>query len=251
MERAFAAVLLVLTLGCRGVEKYPEYFWEPPDGEPTTDGGSPVRTDGGSPVRRVTVSGQVLDSSSTALEGMTFCVYEEGPESCVTTGADGRYSLTLPADTNTGLLGEKAGYPKLFRLLRLSGNRVLTTLVAANDTEAAVNYTTMGAAYPLGEDGALTISAADPATCSALSPSAGVGPIYLNEYGAPDLALIAMSTSHTATFAKLPPGDYEGDVRHPSMICSVADGWGWPSNTHSFRARVLAGYETFIAPWCH
>jgi hypothetical protein len=193
------------------------------------------------------------------LVGVEVCAAGRDDVPCAATAADGVVTLDLPAESELMLgctiathvttymtitTGRDDYDANVFMLLNLGAANALRTLSGAPDNPA--KGIVIGNVY---EDLAQRDQRVAGATY-ALSPAAGIGPVYGGEGGFPDPALTQSTIGGPGVIFDLDPGETTVTLSHSSRTCE--GGFGWPTESAtSLRTRVFAGgmsTVTFVCP---
>lgn len=222
----------------------------------------------------VTVAGTVVEfekgkgfanGASPGLEGVEVCVHEMSEVPCVTTDANGKFTLKdLPTEEPYLLTFEKEGYQSAARdqipavanvtiyepHTRLTKNDLAEAdaKVIGVTPDAAKGGIAFGAVvnndagvespFAFTIAGMLKLIFLEGYTVS-LEPDAGTGPIYRDADEEPDLSLDASSEAGWGSFVDLPPGTYTVTFDIPDQTCTPAE------------VDVIAGYVTTnVGPDC-
>ena len=214
-------------------------------------------------------AGEKVDGASLAnlppLAGVQVCVYQNSSFPCVTTQADGTFTLPgLPVRTQLTLALTKSGY--LSYLLPIA--------TASTDTDERNNPVIMSPsgqtpAVPVAVDGqnkgsisafAVNIGGTNQnvfamvpgVTQVTLSPASGNGPYFVNdmtnEYDYSATSFVGTQ----AVYFNVDPGTYTLTYANSTNDCEPVSfpfaGFGWPLTTpaHSIKIVVAAGYVTGI-----
>jgi len=232
----------------------------------STDGGAGDATSDAS-----SDAGDGGDGAAPPLPGVQVCLYQNSTFPCVTTQADGTFTMTgLPLRTNLALTFTKSGYLSYLRPFttasaNMDGRDLPQQMApATGDYYAptglafAVDSQTKGQIQAFAVD-LSSLPAADsgtgfrgaPNTSVTLSPMSGNGPFFLNNQFQYDLSATTFE-SINATYFNIAPGTYTLTYANPNYDCEpvnfpfARDGWPLMTPAHSVQIVVAAGYITGI-----
>ena len=197
------------------------------------------------------------------LPGVTVCVYQNSTIPCVTSQADGTFTLPgLPIRSDLVLTLKKSGYNSYLLPIETAStdtdersNPVFMTKPSADPPAIGVpvDFTNKGVidAFAVVISGAdMNVFSATSGTSVSMAPVSGNGPYYLGNNG---IALDAGTfQSSTALFYNVDPGTYTLTYANPAYDCEPISfpfgGFGFPVTTpaHSLKLIVAAGYVTGI-----
>jgi hypothetical protein len=201
--------------------------------------------------------GQVFDSmSNDRYSGVRVCVRGRGMSfPCVTTGADGVYSLRVPHDENIVVVWS-AGLPAVFPALMhinvsVGRNRWNLALLRASTipllgqlVQTPIDASKGQVTFTAGDD---QLNGASGVRAS-LSPMSGVGPIYLGNNRFPDLAMTATGTLGTGFFVNVNPGTARVGGTSPNHTCAP---WELGVNVGgNWEVPVVAGHMSVVVFRC-
>jgi hypothetical protein len=201
------------------------------------DSGSGHEDGGGDGGRRDTIMLTLLLSGS-ALQGFVFCNTDAEALGCATSGADGRVTLEVPADSDVALTVDRDGYlPLLFHRRTGSEDASEGLLPLPDDSRRTATEEALGFELEAGKGVAVVnVTGGVGGTVSA-SP---VGPrtyYWMSGIPVPDATTIA---SAAAAWYNLDPGDYEFTVEVPDKDCTVYEASWAGDEPNVVRARVVA-----------
>jgi len=200
-------------------------------------------------VQTVKLSGGQADWKGNMLTGVSVCLYENGKKSstCVQTDANGKFVIEVPANTESGIFVEKAGYEKVLFPFVLTQDYDSGSGGIYDDAKAAAEYGKVGSVYPPVGKGHIAVTAPAGATFSIL-PSGGIGPHYAGSGDSMDPTLTSMQFVGWGMVFDLAPGIYEVTCEKQGTTCTAPD--SWPSKTHTARLPVVAGYFSQVDCSC-
>jgi hypothetical protein len=205
----------------------------------------------------LTYTGVLVDgTNNTPIAGVQIC-FTNLELACVTTGADGRYSIGgLPVNTKVEAEATKEGYiPILTNFITRDVNFEIS---AQMFPPAAVELAVLaaGATYD-AEAGGLLVRVYDPA----ISPTAGLAGVSIDTlpndtdgpYYGDGLAFSAEADATTADgnaiFSALDAGSYALTFSSASHDCPGT--FLWKDQAGRVEAKVKAGYVTYLYVDCH
>jgi hypothetical protein len=224
---------------------------------------------------RTTVDWRVVkqgdpNAPSPGLAGVKVCVDGHAEVSCVTTDAQGDFSLGfLPDGSEIVLVLEKDGYVPTLKPIT-TGYTDTTVAQPITMYRAADLPTNLGFAVDAKGAGSIdflvivrpqddaVLAGPLPGAVAALSPAAGESAVYFGTPGVLDPTLkatlssggnFALGTASSGRFFNVPPGDYTLTFTPPpkyrcSSFASPAD-WGFPvPDQPAVRVPVREGYNT-------
>jgi hypothetical protein len=247
------------------------------DGGPTeagaSDAGDAGPTDGGAIDDAAAEAGVddasgKVDGASLAnlppLPGVTVCVYQNSAIPCVTTQADGTFSLPgLPVRTDLVISLTKTGYNSYLLPIETAStdmdgrsNPVFMTPPSAAPPAIGVpvDFTTKGiiTAFAVAVGGAnMNVFSGIGGTQVALAPANANGPYYVDSDNQIELAATSFVDT-TALFYNVDPGTYTLTYASSGYDCEPISfpfgQFGFPVTTplHSLKIVVAAGYVTGI-----
>jgi hypothetical protein len=197
------------------------------------------------------------------------CLYQNGAKTsqCTTTSATGVFSIVIPAKVEVAVLIEHADMESLVIPVKLGPGVTwnLGTFHIDSVSHASGNFAKLGLSYPPAGKGYFAFNS-QPGAKVALTPTAGVGPIYCDAKDVIDLAATSITAVNGwgvdggvcdhlgwAGWFDLAPGVYEFKVTAPglAMFCShTTPGWPPTSAAATVRGPVLAGYATWLNADC-
>ena len=221
-------------------------------------------TDAGETDAGETDAAQGVDlGTAPPLAGAQVCVYHMSAFPCVTTAADGTFTISgLPIRADLVLALTKSGYTSILQPFETAstdmdgrGNPILMdrpdpTFVPPGVTVDATKG--IISAFAVGDapgDGGSFVGI--PGTTIALSPMSGSGPFYTSAMGGIDPAATSFETSG-AYYFNVAPGTYTLTYTSSTFDCEPISfpfgEFGFPVTTpaHSLKLIVAAGYTTGI-----
>jgi hypothetical protein len=243
-------------------------------GNKGTGGSSNAHSDAGSKVFKLawaTKDGSVSppdsgvpDAGFTAprLAGVKVCVYQHPEIACVTSAADGTFTLEgLAPLTNLILTFDKTGYAKASKSIQTASTDMqITTPIdmfaegsidktvdggALDSTKGSVFFFTIGPVPGSADQNAFQGLAGATVT---IAPVKGSGPFYIGKNGKTIDKALTQTLSGTGYFYNLDPGDYTLTFDDSAVDCEPislgASAWGIPvpATPHSVKFTVLANY---------
>jgi hypothetical protein len=198
------------------------------------------------------------------LAGVSVCVYQNAAIPCVTTDANGIFTISgLPAVSNMALTFHRDGYVPVLTAIAtpntdidgLSGAGsplLMTSSTVPSKTPVPVDIATKGVVTVIaiipGSSGRPTDSTGDVGAKISLSPMTGNGPYFLDQT---NTAFVPSATSmvyEAAVYFNLDPGDYEITIDDPNHSCSPLSPllglYGYPAPPTSVKFPIVAGYGT-------
>lgn len=226
----------------------------------------------------VTVAGKVVDVTTSdatknfdatqypALSGVEVCVYGDSSIPCVTTDANGEYTITgVPAgmDFYLSYTGKDANgadlEATLYAIVGAAAGATVTPPAILMTTQAFTDsWGTQGGVTPDATKGIILFGATTLGPSSTpfhetfgttelyylegysvtLSPAATAGPVFTSETWTPDPTLTVSSAAGWGFFLAA-PGTYTLTITHPGMTCG------------SVTTKVVAGYSTtYVGTLC-
>jgi hypothetical protein len=230
------------------------------------DGATPSAADGGADAATVVDASDTDGMSLTnlpPLPGVQVCVYQNDAIPCVTTQADGTFTLPgLPVRSDLVLTLKKDGYESYLLPIETAStdtdersNPVFMTRPSPQPPAIGVpvDFTNKGVidAFAVIISGAdMNVFTPTMGTSVTISPTTANGPYYLGDNG-PVLDAGTFQGS-TALFYNVDPGTYTLTYANPDFDCEPISfpfgGFGFPVTTppHSVKVVVAAGYVTGI-----
>jgi hypothetical protein len=185
--------------------------------------------------------------NNTPLVGARVCIVDRPEIACVTTDANGAYTLTMPAWTAPADIAfnvTAAGYLGFTGLVHETPGSVTWLSAELYDDTGATQYLTTraGFTYPAAGKAFVQVAvfrqsggAAQGLTVTISPP--GVGPVYLDKNGIPDPTLTAITTDGYLLFANLTPGPVEITFSDPACTPAPVATDGWVSS----KPNAVAG----------
>jgi len=244
MRTVVALLTIFFQLGCTEGPSIPQLDLGKTDVGPKADRGRPS----------FSVTATLVDAAKVPLEKCSVCVLENNQKttSCTTSDSKGRFTISLPAETETGVIVEKQGViaPGLSPLWSKSTTQMIELggWMQVSEAQILAELTQVGVT-PSASKGLIVVNAVEGASF-ALVPPAGQGPFYADSKGVPDPSLTQLSATGWGMVADLAPGTYEILVTPPSGRACSREVLGWPSSSNTVRVPVLAGFGTQIYVPC-
>lgn len=207
------------------------------------------------------------DAATVPVVGAQVCVNGMASIPCAITDSSGKFTLSgLPPTTNVAVTVNATGYrsavlPISVGTTPMVGTTGPVSMLSAGDPDPSIgttiDWTDKGQVvfFVLGP-GALTPDSGpigDPGAMVTLSPSSGVGPLFLtdqNTFAADAQALIDVG----GAVYNVSPGSYTLAVNDPTGNCQPVlypfPGWGYPGTAHEVAFPVLEGYVTVVGEYC-
>jgi hypothetical protein len=222
--------------------------------------GTDAETDAGE-----TDAAQGVDlGTAPPLPGAQVCVYQMSAFPCVTTAADGTFTIPgLPIRADLVLAVTKSGYTSVLQPIETAstdmdgrGNPILLDRpdptfvppgVTVDSTKGIISAFAVGDA-PGNDSGSFV---GIPGTTVALSPMSGSGPFYTSAMGGIDPSATSFESSG-AYYFNVAPGTYTLTYTSSTFDCEPISfpfgEFGFPVTTpaHSLKIVVAAGYTTGI-----
>lgn len=225
----------------------------------TTDGGGAVggtsTTDAGP---ATTVAGRLVDllDNTKPVVGVQVCIFEDNSTPCVSTDANGDFTLTgVPSGVEILLEFTKSDYfPTLVTLTTEANPMSLGELLAPSKFAVGILGLAVGATVDPTK-GQLLFMAFTPATSgggltgeanvvATLDPKTGVGPYYFDANQQPDKTLTATTTTGAGVYANVDPGYAELTLSSFNKTCTrLPTAWAGSKPTAA-KVRIVAGYLT-------
>jgi hypothetical protein len=190
--------------------------------------------------KTIKYTGKHVDWKGKPLVGASVCLYDNGKKSsqCVLTDGTGAFTITIPANVESGLFFDMAGYERAIAPFVLTQDFTQPPGGIYDDATAKTEYGKVGSAYPPVGKGHIAVTGPTDATF-AIYPSGGIGPHYANAAGLMDPALTKMQFGWGMVF-DLAPGTYEVACTKTGLTCSAPN--AWPSKQYTARVPVVNGY---------
>jgi len=214
-----------------------------------------------------TDASEKVDGASLAnlppLPGVTVCIYQDPTTPCVTTQADGTFTMPgLPPRTDLVLSLVKSGYNSYLAPIETASTDmdgrnnplIMSPPGTAPNIGVAVDLQTKGIidAFAVSTSGAnMNVFAGTDATQITLTPASGNGPFFVNDNNQIDLSVTSFVGS-TAFYYNVAPGTYTLTYANTGYDCEPIlfpfGQFGFPVATpaHSLKVVVGAGYVTGI-----
>lgn len=211
--------------------------------------------------KTLTYTGRIVDAlDSKPLAGAEVCITSPAGIGCVTTNAEGTYTLSgLPQQTRVTATVKKA--PDYFpvnaafitRTNDFTINAVLlqTALVELAFTAAGITLdTTRGAILVRAYDPAIGLDSAVAGLTGEISPAnSGDGPIYNSADSIPSNAT-ETSSSGTWAVVNLEAGTYQVKTSGAGRTCPGTFHWPGQAGASWVETPVLAGHVTYVYVDC-
>ncbi len=199
-----------------------------------------------------------------SLAGVSVCVYQNRAIPCVTTDANGIFTISgLPASSEIALTFHREGYVPVLTAIATPNTNIdglsgagspllMASSTASSMTPVVIDVSNKGlvtvvAVIP-GASGKPTDATGDVGAKINLSPMTGNGPYFLDQTNA---AIVPSATSMVyegAVYFNLDPGDYEITIDDPDHSCSplspIIGLYGYPAPPTSVKFPIVAGYST-------
>jgi hypothetical protein len=200
--------------------------------------------------------------TSPPLSGVKVCVDQHPEIACVTSDANGNFTLLgVPPRTNLVLTCEKAGYVNASKSVQTSSTDVQESApidmfanhaspadtppagVTLDGTKGSVLFFALGPVPGSADPNAFGLLAGVSVT---LSPAAGKGPYFFGVGDKkPDLSL-TKTLGGAGLYYNVDPGDYTLTFDDPDYDCAAIGGgfggWGVPAPPNGVKFTVLAGH---------
>ena len=196
-----------------------------------------------------------------ALAGVQVCVWKRPDIPCAKSDNLGQYLLGgVPANSEIGITYELPGYLKDLTPFDTGTEDIVNVWTLAADADAKAFADVAGFTYPLGSTGMVFFRANGKGAADAggallsgakatITPSSGVGPVYVDPTSLPDKSLTATSSGQWGVFANVAPGDVEITITMPGKTCTKQTP-GWKSDTATARVPVIADYVVEVTASC-
>ncbi len=208
---------------------------------------------------KLTYTGRIVDALDSApLAGVEICITAPAGIPCVTTDAEGRYTIAdLPARTRvTATLDKDEYFPVHAAFITRDADFTIdavmlqTALVEVAFAAANVTFdTSKGAVLVRAYDPALGLSSAVAGLQGEITPDAGDGPIYNSADSIPTDAT-ETSTSGTWAVVNLDAGTYQLRTSGPGRTCPGTFHWPGQGGAGWIETPVLAGHVTYVYVDC-
>jgi hypothetical protein len=204
------------------------------------------------------------DGGYQSLAGVSVCVYQNTAIPCVTTDANGMFTISgLPAVSDIALTFRRDGYVPVLTAIAtpntdidgLSGAGsplLMASSTVPSMTPVSIDIANKGSVTVVavipGSSGRPTDSTGDVGAKISLSPMTGNGPYFLDQT---NTAIVPSATSMVyegAVYFNLDPGDYAITIDDPDHRCSplspLVGLYGYPAPPTSVKFPIVAGYST-------
>jgi len=230
----------------------------PLDMPAATDAGAAV--DAAFPMGTLTINGTITELTATGeggvIAGATICVIEPAGGPCVTSAADGTFTATgIPENTEMLIeITKDAFMPALATVTSGTIDVDFSYLIARRTTVATLGFVISETIMPtkgqiFAQIGAAGGGGAAGVTVT-LTPTSGAGPFYATAAGVPSRTLTETTTSGTAIFANVDPGDYVVTFSHATLTCTPT-GFAWAGTAaETTRLPVQADHITSTIVTC-
>ena len=197
------------------------------------------------------------------LSGVQVCIYQDSSFPCVSTQADGTFTMPgLPIRSDVVLSFTKSGYQSYLLPIETASTdmdggaaRIVMDLASTYVPPGVTYDATKGSVVAFavtegGPDGGSFVGVHD--TTIALSPMSGSGPFFLDESGQIAPTTTTTFVGNTALYYNVDPGSYTLTYSNPTYDCEPISfpfgQFGIPVTTpaHSLKITVGTGYVTGI-----
>ncbi len=233
-------------------------------GDAAVDAGDSAALDAGSTADDAGDATDVVNLGGLPpLSGVQVCIYQNSSFPCVSTQADGTFTMPgLPIRSDVVLSFTKSGYQSYLLPIETASTDMdgrsspIVMDLASTYVPPGVTYdATKGSVVAFavtegGPDGGSFVGVHD--TTIALSPMSGSGPFFLDETGQIAPATTTTFVGNTALYYSVDPGSYTLTYSNPTYDCEPISfpfgQFGIPVTTpaHSLKITVGAGYVTGI-----
>ena len=209
----------------------------------------------------VSISGTILDTKQTPLEGVKVCLDTPPGVECATTDAKGKGTLSgIPKSTRIRARVTRADFLSVIThgntddkdikgaqiqlLSEADADKAFETLKLTKDSSKGHIL------FATATDVTLETKVADVSVSTTTTSGKFV---FVNAALGPDDALTATSTAGAGGIVNVDPGNYEMTFSHASKKC--VDGYAWPAKKQpekgvTVQVPVEAGWVTFVAVFC-
>jgi hypothetical protein len=203
----------------------------------------------GTPALDAELSGILLDESYELIADMEICVHGRPDIPCVVSDADGAYAIALPEGEELIVTYERDGFVPTLRPVLIEGEQFSYWLMQSRPWFEQLAAATGTSLDP--EKGMIGVQIFNTRAGArvALSPDAGLGPLYMNEDWAFDPTLEETSDLGMVGFSEVEPGGYAITATSGTTPCEP-DEAARLSPTEA-RVIVLPGYLTNVPMRCN
>lgn len=225
----------------------------PLDMPATVDAGAEV--DAAFPTGTLTINGELTELTAAgaggAVSAATICVIEPVGGPCVTSAADGTFTATgIPENTEMLVEVTKDNFmPALATVTSGTVDVAFSYLIARRTTVAGLGLLISESIMETKGHIFVQTGGADGVTVT-LTPTSGAGPFYATAAGVPSRTLTETTTSGTAIFANVDPGEYVVTFSHATLTCAPT-GFAWAGTAaETTRVPVQADHITSTIVTC-
>lgn len=219
----------------------------PLDMPAAADAGAAV--DAAFPMGTLTINGELTELTATGRGGMIggamVCIVEPAGGPCVTSVADGTFTATgIPENSEMLIeLTKDAFMPALATVTSGTVDVDFSYLMASRRTVATLGSVIREPIMATKGHIFVQTGGADGVTVT-LTPTSGAGPFYATAAGIPSRTLTETTTSGTAIFANVDPGEYLVAFSHATLTCAPT-GFAWAGTAaETTRVPVQADHIT-------
>jgi hypothetical protein len=206
---------------------------------------------------------------ATPLAGVSVCVYQMAGVPCVTTDAQGAFTLKgVPAQGEFVITADKAGYRSLAQPMVTMGVNVNAATVgplamaAVSDPDppvgAAIDWVNKGQVefFVLGPGALVPDSGPEgvPGATVTFTPASGVGPVFLSDENSFDASAKTLIDALGGVY-NVDPGNYTLTFTAANADCEnivvPVEGFGYPGGAHQVTFPVIKGYTTTVGTFCN
>ena len=194
------------------------------------------------------LSGIALDEHYEPIAGMGICVHDRPDVPCTTSAEDGSYAIALPAGEPLLIAYDKEAFLPTLRTVQVDDSLFSYWLMQSRTWFEELAATAGSSLDP--DKGLVDVQIFNTraGVRVALSPNAGVGPLYMNDDWEFDPTLEATGELGLVGFSEIEPGGYAVTAAHGTVPCE-ADESARLSPTEA-AVTVLPGYLTHVAMHC-
>jgi hypothetical protein len=196
-----------------------------------------------------------LLTPTNPVSGVLVCVFEDNSIPCVSTDANGDFTLNgVPSGVEILVEFTKSDYfPTLVTLTTEAAPMSLGELLSPSKLAVGLLALAVGTTVDPSK-GQLLFNAFTPGTgggftgeggvVALMEPKSGVGPYYFDANQQPDKTLTATTTTGAGVYANVDPGYAEVTLTSFSKTCTrLTTAWAGSTATAS-KVRIVAGYLT-------